>query len=83
MRNPWRMTFDLLIGDLLAADVGQNAREEVNIIVRGGNYGWDIMEGSILFRGRAQGTLLPPVFEYAHDAEGGRSITGGLVTCSQ
>ena len=81
LRNPWRFTFDRLTGELWAADVGQNQREEVNLIVPGSNYGWNIMEGSICFRGRSNSCdregLELPVVEYAHDE--GCSITGGYV----
>lgn len=79
LRNPWRMAFDRETGQLWAADVGQNAREEVNIITKGGNFGWNIMEGTKAFRGRAQSDLIDPIFEYNHSNEGGRSITGGFV----
>ena len=50
LRNPWRFNFDRLTGELWADDVGQNALEEVDIVRRGGNYGWNIMEGSQCFR---------------------------------
>lgn len=81
LRNPWRFSFDALTGDLWAADVGQYKWEEVDLVVRGGNYGWRVMEGRHCFKpmlvcdGRG---LRPPVLEYGH--EGGRcSITGGYV----
>lgn len=81
LRNPWRFSFDALTGDLWVADVGQYKWEEVDLVVRGGNYGWRVMEGRHCFKpmllceGRG---LLPPVLEYGH--EGGRcSITGGYV----
>ena len=52
-RNPWRFSFDRLTGELYISDVGQNAREEVNIeaanFVGGNNYGWKAMEGSFCF----------------------------------
>ncbi len=79
LRNVWRMSFDRETGDLWAADVGQNAWEAVYVIATpGGNYGWNIREGSQPFRTRsAETTLLDPVIEYSHRQ--GRSITGGYV----
>ena len=48
-RNPYRFAFDPVTGDLIEADVGQNNIEEINRVVRGGNYGWAIKEGDFLF----------------------------------
>lgn len=80
LRNPWRFNFDPQTGLLWAADVGQNRLEEVDIIVPGGNYGWNIMEGTDCFSPRSgcntQGLVLP-VAEYDHGD--GCSITGGYV----
>ena len=83
LRNPWRFTFDRVTDVLWVADVGQNAREEVNMpVVRGGNYGWRVYEGSSC-TGNDPSLCSPanyrfPVLEYAHD-EGRCSITGGSV----
>jgi glucose/arabinose dehydrogenase len=84
LRNPWRFAFD---GEqLYTADVGQDAREEVNIAAasQGGlNYGWDTMEGTACFGAAScdRTGLTLPVFEYAHGANevNGCSITGGYV----
>ncbi len=45
LRNPWRMSFDNS-GRLFVGDVGYETREEVDIVVKGGNYGWNVWEGS-------------------------------------
>jgi len=84
LRNPWRFSFDT--NRLYIADVGQDAREEVNIaaLTQGGaNYGWDIMEGSNCY-GSAncnRSGLVLPAFEYEHgnNNANGCSITGGFV----
>lgn len=47
LRNPWRLSFDG--DDLYVADVGQNLREEINRVVKGGNYGWNVREGTLCF----------------------------------
>lgn len=82
LRNPWRFSFDPInTGVIYAADVGQNAMEEVNIIEKGGNYGWPIMEGTQCYRPRTncnQNGLILPIFEYDH-SNGPASVTGGYV----
>jgi glucose/arabinose dehydrogenase len=80
LRNPWRMSFDPATGLLWCADVGQNELEEIDIIVRGGNYGWNFREGKSPFRRVAnppEAKFLDPVWEYPHSE--GLSVTGGLV----
>jgi glucose/arabinose dehydrogenase len=49
MRNPYRFCFDPVTGDLIHADVGQNNVEEIDRIIKGGNYGWAVKEGDFLF----------------------------------
>jgi glucose/arabinose dehydrogenase len=80
LRNPWRFSFDLPTGNLWTGDVGQNAIEEIDIIESGGNYGWNIMEGSHCYQPAQncdQSGLIQPVHEYSHSE--GLSITGGFV----
>ena len=80
LRNPWRFSFDRATGRLWAADVGQNAWEEVDRIEKGENYGWNIMEGNHCYKpssGCDQSGLQPPRAEYSHDE--GCSISGGFV----
>jgi len=79
LRNPWRFSFDAQ-GRLWVGDVGQNAWEEIDIVEKGGNYGWNLMEANHCFEpqtGCERDDLLRPVWEYDRDA--GRSITGGYV----
>jgi hypothetical protein len=84
LRNPWRWSFDRTTGQLICGDVGQGAREEIDIIINGGNYGWRVMEGMICnpnFNGGVctppSGSILP-IFDYSHP--GGRcAITGGYI----
>ncbi|MBI1292124.1 hypothetical protein GC173_12920 [bacterium] len=79
LRNPWRWSFDAQTGHQLVADVGQNNTEEVNILTRGGNYGWRLMEGSNCYipSNCNQTGLVLPIAEYSHSF--GNSITGGFV----
>lgn len=82
MRNPWRISFDRKTGELWCGDVGQNAIEEVNRLVKGGNYGWNFMEADEEFtlrrqKGEMPKDLLPPVASYPH--KDGLSVTGGHV----
>jgi uncharacterized repeat protein (TIGR03806 family) len=79
-RNPWRWSFDRQTGDIWLGDVGESTIEEVDHVVRGGNYGWRCFEGT-QNTGRSCGTpvgpLLPPVAQYTHAL--GQAVTGGYV----
>jgi uncharacterized repeat protein (TIGR03806 family) len=82
LRNPWRWSFDASTGDLWVGDVGQGAREEIDRVALGGNYGWDCREGSTSFASPAPAcsgatNLIDPVHEYGRDL--GTSVTGGYV----
>jgi glucose/arabinose dehydrogenase len=79
LRNPWRWSFDRQTAQLWVADVGQGAREEVDRVVLGGNYGWRCFEGT-LNTGLGCGSpaqVSPPVAEY--DRGVGTAVTGGYV----
>jgi len=83
LRNPWRMSFDRLNGDLWIGDVGQGEWEEVDVVragTSGQNFGWNRMEGAHCFRpatGCDEGGLVLPVAEYSHDS--GCTVIGGDV----
>ncbi|HET6948606.1 MAG TPA: PQQ-dependent sugar dehydrogenase [bacterium] len=80
LRNPWRFSFDRATGRLFLADVGQNQWEEIDLIERGGNYGWRTMEGAHCFNpttGCDRTGLALPIAEYDHGQ--GCSVTGGYV----
>lgn len=85
LRNPWRMAFDPVTGLLYTGDVGQGRLEEVDIIQKGGNYGWSFKEGTEdgpdASRAPEGFTDIPPVLEYRHGSglNRGNSITGGVV----
>jgi uncharacterized repeat protein (TIGR03806 family) len=85
LRNPWRFSFDPATGDLWCGDVGGGAWEEINIITRGGNYGWAFREGNEngpKWNARPSGWAgaVAPVYAYAHGSGQfqGRSVTGGV-----
>src|SRR5882672_7550808 len=79
LRNPWRWSFDRQSGELWVGDVGQGAYEEVDIVQRGGNYGWRCREGLHAYdmTGCPSSGFIDPVAEYTH--ADGQSITGGYV----
>lgn len=84
LRNPWRMAFDPPTGLLYEGDVGQHAREEINLIVAGGNYGWSFREGRVNGpKGPppAGVVLIDPIHEYSpgYGPDQGFSVIGGLV----
>ncbi|WP_193213225.1 PQQ-dependent sugar dehydrogenase [Luteolibacter marinus] len=79
-RNPYRFSWDLVTGDLWLADVGQNKFEEIDIVRRGGNYGWNVYEGFDAFSDqyRRDGeSYVAPIMSYGRNH--GVSVTGGLV----
>jgi glucose/arabinose dehydrogenase len=86
LRNPWRFSFDRQTGDLYIGDVGQSAREEIDVAVapnagRQANYGWRLMEGTLCFNPSSNcnsGNLTLPVHDYPH-LDGACSVTGGYV----
>ena len=80
LRNVWRLSFDRKTGTAWAADVGQNLWEEINIIHRGGNYGWNLREGRHPFEpvgSDVSPNYIEPIWEYGR--EDGKSIIGGHV----
>ena len=79
-RNPWRMSFDSVTGDLWTGDVGWDLWEMIHRVERGGNYGWSIMEGPQPVKPnnpRGPTPIIPPVVAHSHSEA--RSITGGRV----
>jgi quinoprotein glucose dehydrogenase len=91
LRNPWRYSFDRKTGALWAGDVGQDLWEEVDLVVKGGNYGWCMREGAHYFKPGPEGAkYIEPVMEYPHltnmlsmalfpDHGNGMCVVGGYV----
>jgi len=79
LRNPWRWSFDRVTGELWVGDVGQGAREEIDRVTVGGNYGWRCFEGTLAtsLACGSEPNLLPPVAEYGRTV--GTTVTGGYV----
>jgi glucose/arabinose dehydrogenase len=81
LRNPWKISFETASDLLFTADVGQNSREEINLISKGGNYGWRVKEGINCYNpstGCNDAGLIAPIYDYSQ-SNGDRSITGGYV----
>lgn len=78
MRNPWRMSFDRVTGDLYANDVGVASREEINIVQRGAHHGWYYSEGTKRWPFPVpEDGIVDPIHEYEH-TQGRMAITGSL-----
>jgi glucose/arabinose dehydrogenase len=79
-RNPWRFNFDNSTNSLWAGDVGQGAWEEIDIVTKGGNYGWRCYEGNHAYNtaGCSGTSYLAPVVEYDH-SQGDKAVIGGYV----
>jgi glucose/arabinose dehydrogenase len=80
LRNPWRFSFESGTGRLFCADVGQDSFEEVDLLQKGGNFGWNTMEGLHCFNpsgGCNMTGLVLPVVEYSHSE--GEAVIGGYV----
>ncbi len=80
LRNPWRMSFDSVTGALWTGDVGDQSLEEIDIVEKGKNYGWPIMEGTNCYdppSGCDMSGLELPIWEYGRNK--GRTLIGGFV----
>ena len=80
LRNPWRFSFDPVTKKMWVADVGQNRLEEIDIVDKGKNYGWNIMEGKSCFNPSTncnEEGLVLPIWDYPRDE--GKCVTGGFV----
>jgi len=83
-RNPWRFSFDPQ-GRLLCVDVGMKAREEINHVVAGGNYGWSVLEGDLCLRPGEPcdpSAFDAPIITFPWSDTEYRSLTGGYTYTS-
>ncbi len=81
LRNPWRFSFDSVTKNLWVGDVGQNKVEEIDVVTKGGNYGWRIKEANNCYDASgdcSKTDLIPPVWSYTQGSDG-YSVTGGMV----
>ena len=79
-RNPWRFSFDSATGALWVGDVGQDRVEEIDLVEKGKNYGWNTMEGTLCYNppsGCNQTGLTLPIWNYTHDL--GNAVIGGYI----
>lgn len=80
LREPWRFSFDPVTGDLWVADLGQERGDEVDIVRRGENYGWNVYEGFQLFSRehlKEGASYVPPIFSTRR--KHGSAVMGGHV----
>ena len=80
LRNPWRFSFDRQTGELWLGDVGQGAREELDVITAGANLGWNVYEGTLPYRNPLSlppASFTAPVLDYGRDQ--GAAVIGGYV----
>jgi len=86
LRNPWRFSFDRANGDLWIGDVGQDKWEEIDHVPatngrdagKGDNFGWNRLEGTHAYAGKAPADAIAPVYEISHDT-GACAVIGGFV----
>jgi glucose/arabinose dehydrogenase len=76
-RNPWRFSFDSANCKLWVGDVGQDRKEEIDIVEKGKNYGWNLMEGTLPYENGNSTGLEPPIWTYRRDV--GNATIGGYV----
>ena len=80
LRNPWRFSFEPVTNRMFVADVGQDSFEEIDIMQKGGNFGWRVMEGTHCFNpatGCDTSNKILPIFEYPHTD--GIAVIGGYI----
>ncbi|BCU78498.1 PQQ-dependent sugar dehydrogenase [Luteolibacter sp. LG18] len=82
LRNPWRFSIDRVTGEIWCGDVGGALMEEVNVITKGGNYGWAFREATLdgpkIAQAPAGFSSIPPLYSYSHN-NSASAIVGGVV----